>query len=145
MSFTITISDQLVESDSLIYRDMGFGKPVSLETDKYKLSLLLRDAVSILSSDIDEFVNECKVDDESGDVEISELLEAGYPSSGRLVSEYPQLFCKIIEEYLYFNILEALLKNNHREDWRHAINSVTSVTISGESLVIAGEIYNIEA
>lgn len=143
MSFSVTIDNVEVPSRSLVYRDMGFGKPVTLPTSRFLIEVPVGYAVGEIKEDVDDFVEECRVDDEDGEVELPCLRVVGYPSCVIMARKFPDLLCQIIKEYLYFSVLGKLLDKNPRSEWKYAVNSIDVVFIEGESLYIQGEVYEL--
>ncbi len=145
MTFITIISNVQIDNNTVTYRDFGFGKPVPFSTQDYTLTISLHDIKLLLKADVDEFVNDLKEDDDLSDENVVRLKEAGYPFTEKLISDYPKLFCNIIRDNLYFNILDRLLVNNSPEVLRYVINTLSQVSIKNDTLIITGEVYDISS
>lgn len=90
------------------------------------------------------FVEQCKIDDlESQEYDIPELVELDYPAIDILLDKNPALISKLIEKYMYFDLLDAIFYKNPRNMWSVAINNIDSAAISDEALVVVGRGYEI--
>lgn len=128
----------------LIYRDQGFGtnpgkplRPFSLEITNDELINLFTDAFAA-------FVTQCKKDDKDfGEIDIPELHQLNYPSLQDMVSNHQSVLAHILKEFLYFQLLDSITKNNPREYWRFAINEITDVRWDKQNFFIDGKGYSI--
>ena len=141
----IKIDDRDIEINKIIYNDQSFGRPTSLKESKFEILIPKKNLISLFGDEYDNYVNECKVDDEeNGEVDIPLLSEAGYPLLEDTISDNPDLLVYLIKEYMYFNLLDCLFDKKNRGNWTFAINSIKDVIIGDELISMRGSVYPIK-
>ena len=99
----IKIDGREIESKRMIYNDQSFGTPTDRNESKYEVALSISSFMELFESEYDNYVNECKEDDEAnGEIDIPMLNEAGYPLLLNTLSENAELLIYLIKEYMYF-------------------------------------------
>ncbi|CCN70244.1 hypothetical protein [Vibrio nigripulchritudo] len=140
----IKVDEREIESKRIIYNDQSFGNPTERAECEYEIVLSKSDFIELFESEYDNYVNECKEDDEAnGEVDIPILNKAGYPLLLKTLSENAELFIYLIEEYMYFNLFDCLFDKRNRSEWEFAINSIKDISIDDDSIIIRGKAYPI--
>lgn len=135
----IDVVNQSIATSQVIYNDQGFAKPSGLPEVMYEISLSIEELQECFGQEFDDYVLECKADDEKyDDVDIPELKEVNYPKLKEALQNHPDLVVMLIKEYLYFNLFEKLLNTRERDNWKFAINSITDVLIMSGTIKVAG-------
>lgn len=135
----LLIENQQIDTALATYRELGFGEKLKIKKSTYKLELPTAEIPEKFYDAANCFISQCKEDDSHLQApETPELSLLGYPSAQMLTTENPEVLASIIEDYLYFDVLDSLLanKNNHS---KFVINSISSVKINNNKLTIIGE------
>lgn len=84
----------------------------------------------------------CKEDDGvAGESDIPELKHLGYLSLPEMLGRHRAALAGLIKDYLYFQLLNALLGSNQRSAWRFAINEIAEVSDEGAGYLLRGSGY----
>lgn len=133
------IENDQIDTASVIYRELGFGEKPTPEGISYKLELLTDEIPEDFHEALNSFIEQCKSDDESQEIsETPELQELGYPDSQSLLVKAPAVLGGVIEDYLYFELLNSIFKAPSTNG-RFVINSIDRVDISGVKMQISGK------
>lgn len=123
----------LVDIERVTYRDLGYGTDPGREIFSFEIIISKKELIDLFSESFGEFVRGCIEDDKILDEpDIPELKEIGYPDLDTMVQRYSDMLEKLIPKYLYFNVLECLLKESVDKDWWFAINKLVSVVAEGD-------------
>lgn len=132
------------EATQVIYRDQGYSSAPHVPLLKYVLSFDDDELLPGFSKSFEEFVTQCKLDDQSSsDSDVPELKELGYPSLSQMLATHRGVFSGLLKDYLYFQLLDALLSGNQRPTWRFAINEIIEVMDKGDGYALCGRGYGI--
>jgi hypothetical protein len=135
----IYVESKAIATNQVIYNDQGFGKPSGLSEVKYEICLSVEVLLERFSKEFDNYVLECKVDDEKyNNVDIPELKEANYPNLENALKSNSGLVSFLVKEYMYFNFFDQVLCVRERDNWKYAINSVSEVFIVNNIVKISG-------
>lgn len=119
--------------ERITYRDLGYGTDPGREVFPFKIVVTKDELIDVFGESFDEFVSECVEDDKILDEpDIPKLKEIGYPSLDIMMSLHSEMLAKLIPQYLYFNVLDCLLKESVGKDWWFAINKLVSVGVDGD-------------
>lgn len=126
----------------LTYRDQGYGTNPGRPLSPYSLLVTDDELLSAFSAPFRSFIAQCKEDDEVfPESEIPELKLLSYPPLEVLVSSHRQLLAGLLKDFLYFQILDALLGKNSRADWSFAINEIGEVSAEADGYLLQGMGY----
>ncbi|MDP9514435.1 hypothetical protein [Pseudomonas protegens] len=135
-----TSADQLIDPKTIGYRSLGFGEALTIPATPYELRIHHSDLPQRFLECADTFAAECKTDDiDQGFVDIPELAELGYPSFRTLLKDHPDLAARLVQDYLYFELLFSLFP--HSSGLNVVINSITRVSSKEGVLLLTGETY----
>lgn len=135
-----TSADQLIDPKTIGYRSLGFGEALTIPATPYELRIHHRDLPQCFLDCADTFAAECKTDDiDQGFVDIPELAQLGYPSFKALLQGHPDLAARLVQDYLYFELLFSLFP--HSSGLNVVINSITRVCSKDGVLLLTGETY----
>jgi hypothetical protein len=80
--------------------------------------------------------------DEFGEDDLPDpLREAGYPDLESALEHNSGMLEELLQGFLFFELLEGLFGNNEPSRCDYAINSLASVSIDAECVVMTGEAY----
>lgn len=132
------------EVGQVIYRDQGFGSDPGIPVLKYVLSFDDNELLRAFNRPFEEFVSQCKLDDQnSSDSDVPELKALGYPSLAQMLAAHREVFAGLLKDYLYFQLLDAMLSGNQRSAWQFAINEITEVLVQIDGFALCGRGYKI--
>lgn len=135
-----TSADQLIDPKTIGYRSLGFGEALTIPATLYELRIHHSDLPQCFLDCADTFAAECKTDDiDQGFVDIPELAELGYPSFRTLLKDHPDLAARLVQDYLYFELLFSLFP--HSSGLNVVINSITRVSSKEGVMLLTGETY----
>lgn len=135
----LVIDNQQIDTALATYRELGFGENLNIKKSNYKLELPTTEIPEKFYDAANCFIDQCKEDDSHLQTsETPELSFLGYPRAQTLTTESPEILASIIEDYLYFDVLDSLLANKNN-DSKFVINSISSVEINNNKLTIIGE------
>lgn len=133
------IENDQIDTESVIYRELGFGEQLNPEGLSYRFELLTDEIPEKFHEAVNSFIEQCKSDDEGQEIsETPELQELGYPNSQKLLAKAPTILGEMIADYLYFEFLNAIFKSPST-DSKFVINSIETVDISGVKVQISGK------
>ncbi|MFP3519040.1 hypothetical protein SB766_22965, partial [Pseudomonas sp. SIMBA_077] len=72
-------------------------------------------------------------------VDIPELAELGYPSFRTLLKDHPDQAARLVQDYLYFELLFSLFP--HSSGLKVVINSITRVCSKEGVILLTGQTY----
>lgn len=122
------------------YRSLGFGENPGLETTEYELTINLKELKENFLKSADSFILQCKIDDsQQGFADIENLKEANYASFKQLIEHEPSLAATLINDYLYFDLLDSLFPNS--KNLKLVVNSIKNVVIQEDQITITGETF----
>lgn len=114
---------------NLIYTDQGYGIDPRRPVSRFVLRVADDELLDLFTKPFCEFVEQCREDDdESSESDIPELRDLGYPSLHEMLSSHRTLLTELFTDFLYFQILDALIGKNPRSEWRFAVNEVTGAS-----------------
>lgn len=132
------------DAAQIIYRDQGYGSAPGVPLLKYALSFDDEELLRSFGRSFEEFVAQCKLDDQSSSYsDVPELKELGYPSLSQMLAAHREVLAGLLKDYLYFQLLDALLSGNQRSTWRFAINEITEVLDECGGYELCGHGYKI--
>lgn len=135
-----TSAGQLIDPKTIGYRSLGFGEALTIPATLYELRIHHSDLPQCFLDCADTFAAECKTDDiDQGFVDIPELAQLGYPSFRALLQGHPDLAARLVQDYLYFELLFSLFP--HSSGLNVVINSITRVSSKEGVLLLTGETY----
>lgn len=135
-----TSADQLIDPKTIGYRSLGFGEALTIPATLYELRIHHSDLPQCFLDCADTFAAECKTDDiDQGFVDIPELAQLGYPSFRALLQGHPDLAARLVQDYLYFELLFSLFP--HSSGLNVVINSITRVCSKDGVMLLTGETY----
>ncbi|MDD1017884.1 hypothetical protein M5G24_02550 [Pseudomonas sp. TNT2022 ID1048] len=140
ITMKFTSADQLIDPKTIGYRSLGFGEALTIPATPYELRIHHSDLPQCFLDCADTFAAECKTDDiDQGFVDIPELAQLGYPSFRALLQDHPDLAARLVQDYLYFELLFSLFP--HSSGLNVVINSITRVSSKEGVLLLTGETY----
>lgn len=139
-----TVGNAPLDPLELIYRDLGHGTDPGKPLSEYTLSVEDEVLVKVFSKPFDAFVSTCREDDKvTAESDIPELMHLGYPSLAEMLGRHRASLAGLIKDYLYFQLLDALLGSNQRSAWRFSINEIAEVSDEGAGYLLRGRGYYI--
>jgi len=140
----LLISNQKLPFNIVTFRDMGFGKEICQEDKlEYLFDLSLSEFSQVAEKLFDDFVNECKQDDEISVVETLGIRELGYPTFRQVLHNNRDVLVSIIKEYLPLEFLYGYFNNKNKTEWKYAINSIDEIILNDNNVTIRGSAYQI--
>lgn len=137
-----TVGDSPFDPRELIYRDQGYGSNPGRPLAEYTISVANEELLGVFAKPFDEFVALCKEEDKAvAESDIPVLKQLGYPSLGEMLGAHRTTLASLVKDYLYFQLLDALLGANRRSTWRFAINEITEVSDEGAGYLLKGVGY----
>jgi len=137
-----TVSNAPLDPRELIYRDLGHGTAPGKPLSDYTLSVEDEVLLTMFYKPFEEFVAMCKEDDKAAaESDIPALKHLGYPSLSEMLGRHRIALAGLIKDYLYFQLLDALLGSNQRSAWRFAINEIAEVSDEGAGYLLRGSGY----
>ncbi|MDK1399111.1 MULTISPECIES: hypothetical protein [Pseudomonas] len=135
-----TSAGQIIDPRTVGYRSLGFGEALTIPATPYELRIHHGDLPQRFLDCADTFAAECKTDDiDQGFVDIPELAELGYPSFRTLLKDHPDLAARLVQDYLYFELLFSLFP--HSSGLKVVINSITRVCSKEGVILLTGQTY----
>lgn len=114
---------------SLIYTDQGYGVDPGRPVSSFVLRVADDELLDLFAKPFREFVEQCREDDnEFIECDIPELRDLGYPSLDDMLSSHRALLAQLFKDFLYFQILDALIGKTPRREWRFAVNEVAGAS-----------------
>lgn len=111
------MDDLETDINSVTFRDFGFGKEVpKKEKIRYLFQISIEEFIAASEKLINDFVSECKADDEISIVGTMGLRELGYPTFEQMLSNDKSLLIGLIKEYLPIEFLSGFLKVRKRQN-----------------------------
>lgn len=137
----IRVDGDIVAPETIWWPEMNFGQfRWAARIGAYELELPRAEVERCLRHVYQQCVAELKEDDRvAGADDRSALREAGYPPLAKLFAA-PAAFEEVIRVHLYTDLFEAVLPPV-TTDARFMINSIESVSVSPEVLLIRGRGY----
>ncbi|VXB51499.1 conserved hypothetical protein [Pseudomonas sp. 8BK] len=133
------VENNQIGIESVIYRELGFGEQLNPEGIAYRLEVLTDEIPESFHEAINSFIEQCKSDDKDQEIsETPELQKLGYPDSQKLLVKAPTVLGRMIEDYLYFEFLNAIFKTSNTNA-KFVINSIDRVDISGVQMQVFGK------
>jgi len=113
----LLMDDLETDINSVTFRDFGFGKEVpKKEKIRYLFQISIEEFIAASEKLINDFVSECKADDEISIVGTMGLRELGYPTFEQMLSNDKSLLIGLIKEYLPIEFLSGFLKVRKRQN-----------------------------
>lgn len=138
------VNNSKFDHNCLIYRDQGFGTDPGILTWSYKLFISDSELAAMLNESFSSFVAQCEEDDKNSDIiDIPEIQQLKYPSLATMITQHKSTLAKLLKDFLYFHLLDAITKNNLRDNWRFSINDIAKVELVDDGFLIEGTGYNI--
>ncbi|WP_350402796.1 hypothetical protein ABCR88_17090 [Pseudomonas sp. W17] len=135
-----TSAGQIIDPQTVGYRNLGFGEALTIPVTPYELRIHHGDLPQRFLDGADTFAAECKTDDiDQGFVDIPELAALGYPSFRTLLKDHPDLAARLVQDYLYFELLFSLFP--HSSGLNVVINSITRVCSTEGVMLLTGDTY----
>ncbi len=139
------IDSEQLHSKHLIYRDLGYGTNPGVPVSDYSFRITNSELLNTLNNSFEAFISQCKADDMSfSDSDIPELKNLDYPSLENMLTSNRELLGRLLKDFMYFDILDALFGTNLRPDWRFAINDITDISDEQEGYLLRGKGYFLE-
>lgn len=130
----------------VIYRDQGYGSNPGILLSRYTLTVEDEELLQMFSRPFEEFVAQCRQDDSTSvDSDVPQLKTLDYPSLPQMLVAHRATLANLLKDYLYFQLLEALLAGNQRPTWRFAVNEIATVSDEGRGFVLSGDGYFIQS
>ena len=141
----ISIGDALEPVERVTFREMGFGQPAAgKELLKIVIDLTVNDLLDAVSEAFDQFAKESKEDDDRfGDLMVEPLRTLGYPTLRQALDSDRRAVANILLNYLFLELLDGLFGQNELSQCTYAVNSLESIKIEGDNLVVAGRAYEL--
>ncbi|GLQ92778.1 hypothetical protein [Dyella acidisoli] len=136
------VDNEQFDPGHLIYRDQGYGADPERPLSQFSLVVTDDELLSTFLEPFSVFMSQCKEDDESfSESDIPELKTLGYPSLEGMLSSHRRLLAGLLKDFLYFQLLDALIGKNPRSGWRFAINEIAEVSDEEMGYLLQGKGY----
>lgn len=121
-------------------RDLGYGQNDILDLEKdFIWKQNINEFLKITTSTIDEFILQCKIDDQDqSEPDITFLKTLQYPDSQTLAYKNPREFSELILDYDNL-LLNPFFSKNISQGY--AINRINSIQIQNQEIQIRGSGY----
>ena len=136
------INGRSVPFELVILDDFCFGKPMpASEKAKYDLIILMNEFREVTEIEFNNFVKDMKEDDEKfNDMYSVELYEAGYPNYVQAMENHKAIVEQYIRDF-YSEFIYRCLKNCNNDRKTYDINTLDSITILDDRVIIKGDAY----
>lgn len=128
---------RVVPVEQVRYREMGYRRPLSPGPDlavfPVDVDVSVEELVGPLLRTYTQFMQEAKAelrDTEEYDPEF--LEETGFIELPALIEQWPQHFSELVVDYLFFEVLGALISNAPGRPLSTVINAIESVQVFGD-------------
>jgi hypothetical protein len=137
-----TLDGREVSPEVFSFRELGFGKPVTLPLHQYTLAYDKDELLGLLDTAYLKWITEMKTDFETtGDPYPEYLSKLRFPALPTLLKHDKEL-CRCIEEFLYRDLFENSFPWSAGEEHvRWMINTIEMVECFGEMVMISGEAF----
>jgi hypothetical protein len=136
------VDNERFDPGHLIYRDQGYGVDPNRPLSQFSLMVTDDELLGVFAEPFRAFMSQCKQDDEAfPESDIPGLRSLGYPDLEDMLSSHRRFLADLLRDFLYFQILEALIGSNSRSEWRFAINEITEVSDEKEGYSLRGKGY----
>jgi hypothetical protein len=135
------IDNESVSPKIMFFRELGFGEGMCTTLlHDYRLVFTRNEFLQLMGEAYDDLLRDQKADDElTGNPQPQYFNQLDYPTLAELM-QYPVYFADAVRHYLWNDVFLACF-TGERAFWKWIVNSIDSVAVEDEEIVIAGKAY----
>jgi hypothetical protein len=140
----IEINSASVPPHVVLYRVIGFGKPLTDQTPlPCTVSMDRAEFLRRLGPAYDEYVYECEAEDiRAGKPNApAVIVKHRYLPLSRMLTEYPDALGDVVQRMFIQELLAALFDENQDADCRYVLNDIQSFRVTLNDVIIQGNAW----